>query len=113
MIYFPNMTLHRYVLGDAGKGLYGETIHDYTYADDIRVDFQNETNQEIAHEYGVDLQNLYKLYINLSVTINDTDQLRDDNSNKYHIIGNIMKYNHFHKYQVAHIVLERGDANGS
>lgn len=87
--------------------MYGETVKEYEYADDIYVDFQNENNVEIAKEYGVDPQNLYKIYAFIDTVINDTDQLRDSDGNTYHIIGNIQKYPKFHKYQKAHIVLER------
>lgn len=107
MIHFPDITLHRYTYTTTGKGVYGETIHGYEYCDDIIVDFQNESNVEIAKQYGVELQNLYKIYCDINVTLEDNDQLQDDNGNTYHIIGNVQKYPKFHKYQKAHIVLER------
>ena len=107
MIYFPDTTLHRYVYSENGTGLYGEGIKEYVYADDIPCDLQNETNNEIIHEYGVDKQNLYKCFIDINVNINDTDQLRDAAGNIYYITGNIQKYPKFHKYQKVHLVKER------
>ena len=107
MIHFPDTTLQRYTYNNNATGIYGETVQKYKYADDITVDFQNENNQEIAKEYGVELQNLYKIYLDLGVTLNDNDQLRDSNGNKYHIIGQVQKYKKFHKYQRAHIVRDR------
>lgn len=107
MIHFPDTTLKRYTYTNESTGIYGEHITRYEYSNDIIVDFQNESNTEIAHEYGVDLQNLYKIYVNINESLNDTDQLKDNEGNTYHIIGNIQKYPKFHKYQKAHIVLER------
>lgn len=107
MIHFPDTTLQRYTYNNNATGIYGETVQKYKYADDITVDFQNENNQEIAKEYGVELQNLYKIYLDLGVTLNDNDQLRDSNGNKYHIVGQVQKYKKFHKYQRAHIVRDR------
>ena len=106
MIHFPDKTLQRYTL-TTGKGVYGETIETYTYADEIIVDFQNSNNQELAHQYGIDLQNLYKIYVDINTTIEDTDQLKDEDGNSYHIIGQIMKYTKFHNYQKIHVVKER------
>lgn len=88
-------------------GVYGESIKKYVYADDVTVDFQNETNQEVARAYGVELQNLYKVYFDADVTVNDNDQFEDPNGNRYHIVGNVQKYDHFHNYQRAHLVRER------
>ena len=107
MIHFPDTTLQRYTYNNNATGVYGETVQRYKYADDITVDFQNENNQEIAKEYGVELQNLYKIYLDLDVTLNDNDQLRDSSGNKYHIVGQVQKYKKFHKYQKAHIVRDR------
>lgn len=107
MTFFPDTVLKRYAYTHQKSGLYGETVHEYEYVGDISCDFQNESNIELAKEYGVELQNLYKIYVNINVALDDTDELRDSEGNKYHIIGNIQKYPKFHKYKKAHIVLER------
>lgn len=107
MIHFPNKTLQRYVYTSSGQGVYGETISEYQYVDDVLVDFQNENNQELAQAYGVDLQNLFKVYFDINTVVNDNDQFRDSQGNKYHILGNIQVYDHFLHYKRAHLVLER------
>lgn len=111
MIFFPDTTLHRYTLLNVeGGGIYGETIQEYKYSDDILVDFQNESNQEIAHDYGVDLTDLYKIYVDLNTTITDYDRLEDDNGNKYDILGGVKVYKKFHKYKKIHLVRVREEA---
>lgn len=108
MTFFPDKTLQRYVLSDvSGAGVYGETVQQYTYIDDILVDFQNENNNEIANSYGVELKDLYKIYCDITLELNDTDQLQDSNGVKYHIVGGVQKYPKFHHYQKAHILRKR------
>ena len=107
MIHFPDTTLQRYTLQTSGTGVYGETVEEYVYTDDIVVDFQNESNVEIAKSYGVELQNLYTIYLDLDTPLSDTDQLRDGEGNRYHIIGQVQRYPKFHRYTKAHIVRER------
>ncbi len=107
MIHFPNKTLHRYTYTASSTGVYGETVYTWEYSDDIICDFQNENNAETAKQYGVEKQNLYNIHIDLDTTISKSDQLRDDNGNKYHIIGEPKVYDHFHNYQKIHLVRER------
>ena len=107
MIFFPDTVLKRYTYTTTGTGVYGETTRGYEYAEDITVDFQNENNQEIAHQYGVDLQNIYKIYADIETTIEDNDKLVDNDGNEYHILGNVQRYSKFHKYQRAHLVRTR------
>ena len=107
MIRFPDTTLSRYSLQSSGTGVYGESVEEYVYVDDVLVDFQNESNVELAHDYGVDLQNLYKAYADIGVTLNDTDRFTDVDGVCYHIVGNIRRYSKFHGYQKINLVRER------
>ncbi len=109
--YFMDTVLKRYTYTDTDAGVYGEPIKKYIYADNINVDFQNENNQELAKVYGVELQNLYKIYAPLNAPLNDTDRLEDADGNTYHIIGQIQKYIKFHKYKKAHIIRNRSPRN--
>lgn len=104
-IHFPDTTLHRYACVETPGGVYGETITTYQYQDDIRCDFQNETNQEIAEQYGIELSDLYKVYVDLNTTVNSSDLFSDDENNTYDIIGGIKVYRKFHKYKK--IILRR------
>ena len=108
MIYFPNMTMKRYTYTTDGVGVYGEKTSKYTYSNDITVDFQNESNTEIAKQYGVEKGNLYKIYFPIDVEVDDTDLLIDPDDNEYLIIGEVKRYDHFHNYTKAHLVHVRG-----
>lgn len=107
--FFPDKTLHRYTLTQNSTGVYGETIQEPVYTDDILVDFQNESNNEVAKQYGCELSDLYRIYTDITTTLNPSDQLRDDKGNKYTIIGGVQEYPKFHKYKKAHLILERRD----
>lgn len=107
MIYFPNVTLHRYTLTDETTDVYGATCYGYEYSDDVLVDFQNENNSEIREQYGVERGNLYKVYFDKNTVINDSDELRDDDGNCYEIIGEVMHYHHFLDYNKAHMIRKR------
>ena len=109
MIFFPNMTMKRYTYTTTDTGVYGETTHGYEYDSDISVDFQNENNPEYIKEYGVERGNLYKVYIDMKVQLEDSDVLVDEKDNQYQIIGEVQDYNHFHKYKRVHLVHSRGD----
>ena len=109
MIFFPNMTMKRYTYTVTGTGVYGESVNGYEYTGDILVDFQNENNQEFAKAYGVERQNLYKIYIDNKVTLNDSDILVDPDDRQYQIIGESQNYNHFHQYKRVHLIHTRGD----
>lgn len=106
-LYFPNTTMKRYTYTKEATDVYGATTKTYEYADDIQVDLQNENNVETAKTYGVELSNLYKIYTDINTPLDDHDLLQDNTGNKYHIIGNIQIYNHFHNYKRAHLVIER------
>lgn len=109
MIYFPNMIMKRYTCTSNAKGVYGEDITTYEYSNDIHVDFQHENNQEYAKQYGVERQNLYKIYIDLSTSLDKDDVLVDEDDRQYLIVGEIQDYNHFHDYKRVHLVRSRGD----
>lgn len=107
MIHFPDKTLKRYTYTKQKTDIYGANIHEYEYNDDILVDFQNENNSEVREQYGVEKDNLYKIYIDKNTTLNSSDELEDEDGNRYSIIGEVMEYNHFHNYKKVHLIRKR------
>lgn len=104
MIHFPDKILHRYTYTQQASDVYGATTYEYEYVDDVLVDFQNETNNEVREAFGVIRDNLYKIYFDNDTNINNTDHLKDDEGNTYEIIGEIREYTHFHDYQKANLI---------
>ena len=102
MIHFPDTTLQRHVPTTSSTGVYGETTTEYAYSSDIIVDFQNESNNEVARSYGVELEDLYKIYLDINTPLGESDLLYKDND-CYEIIGGIKEYPKFHKYKKAHL----------
>lgn len=109
MIFFPNKVLRRFTYTNKGRGLYGEAQYEYEYAGDILVDFQNTSIQESMKEYGDERHNQFKIYLDINTVLNDTDELRDENNNRYQIIGNIQTYSHIIKYKKAFLALKRDE----
>ena len=107
MIHFPNRVLRRYTYTKKKQDIYGADTYEYEYTDDLHVDFQNETNKETREEYGVEKNNLYKIYLDKNTPLNSSDELRDDDGNTYIIVGEIQEYNHFHDYKKAHLIKKR------
>lgn len=113
MIHFPNLTLKRYTYTSNKTDIYGANIQDYEYADDILVDFQNENKAEVREQYGVEKDNLYKIYCDSNVTLNSSDELEDEYGNRYSIVGEVEEYNHFHNFKKAHLQRKRRNKNDS
>ena len=104
MIFFNNTDLKVYRLTSTATGLYGETERKYIYSHVINVDFQNENNNEIKKMYGVEKQNMYKIYMDITADLEDTDRLKDAHNNCYEIVGEIREYAHFHKYKKVNLI---------
>lgn len=107
MIFFPDTTLHRYTLTQESTGVYGEPRMEYQYADDITCDFQNDSNMESANTYGVELADLYKIYIDKDTPLGDTDHLVSEDGTEYHIVGGIQDYTNQLSYKKAQLVRQR------
>ena len=107
MIFFPDTTLKRYTLTQASTGIYGEPRMEYQYTDDITCDFQNMNNIEIANQYGVELADLYCIYIDKDTPLEDTDHLVNDEGTEYHIVGGIQDYTNQLQYKKANLVRQR------
>lgn len=109
MLYFKDKTLQQYKLTGESIGTYGETVKTYQYHGDIQVDFQNENNEETRELYGVEKQNLYKIYVDSSINIDNSDKFVDENNNIYIIIGEVEMYTKFHNFQKVHLIKQRGE----
>lgn len=107
VVYFPDVTLHRFGIVESQSGVYGETIQEYEYIDDIQVDLQDNGNHEIAHTYGIELSDLFKIYLDINTPLNDSDLLKDDTGTEYTIIGGVNVYRKFHQYKMANLKRRR------
>lgn len=112
MIFFPDTTLKRYTLTQSSTGVYGEPRMEYEYADDITCDFQNDSNMESANTYGVELADLYKIYIDKDTPLGDTDHLVSEDGTEYHIVGGVQDYTNQLSYKKAQLVRQRHKRGG-
>lgn len=107
MIHFPNKTLHRYTYTGEAEDVYGAPVKEYEYSNDFVVDFQPERSQEVRAQYGVETDNLYKIYFRKQDALEASDELEDSDGHRYSIIGDIQEYDHFLDFKKAHLIDKR------
>ena len=92
--FFPNEEMDIYILQDNEDSYdyYGAT-NEYAYKETISVDIQPLSPTSSLREFGKILQDTYKVIFDINVEIDDTAQLRINNT-KYEIIGSISTWNH-------------------
>lgn len=91
-VLFPNEEIDIYTCQNESFDYYGSQ-NEYVYKETIRVDMQLISPTSSLKEFGKILQDTYRVIMDENVEINDTDQLRI-NDTKYEIIGSIENCNH-------------------
>ena len=91
-IFFPNESMDIYTTQKGETDYYGSQ-NSYVFKETIPVDIQIITPESSLKEFGKVLQDTYRVIIDENIEINDTDQLRINNT-KYEIIGSIENCNH-------------------
>ena len=86
--FFPNMTMEIYTYTDSkDSDAYGNPKKEYVYRETVQVDFQASSRKDTLLQSGEILQDVYKLYMDSNITINENDIFKDENGNTYTIIG--------------------------
>lgn len=91
-VLFPNEEIDIYACQNESFDYYGSQ-NEYVYKETISVDMQLISPTSSLKEFGKILQDTYRVIMDENVEINDTDQLRI-NDTKYEIIGSIENCNH-------------------
>lgn len=91
-VLFPNEEIDIYTCQNESFDYYGSQ-NEYVYKETISVDMQLISPTSSLKEFGKILQDTYRVIMDENVEINDTDQLRI-NDTKYEIIGSIENCNH-------------------
>ena len=95
-MYFPNVELDIYTYTDLPEtDAYGNSKKGYLYRETVPVDFQASSRRDKLTEAGEILQDVYKIYLDVNVTVNSNDIFRDPDGNTYTIIGTPMLNNRF------------------
>ncbi|MCF0125767.1 MAG: hypothetical protein HUJ68_08465 [Clostridia bacterium] len=88
------------------KDYYNNPIVEYSFVEEITVDFQPASNKELEMEFGEVLENAYKLYAEIDADIQPTDKIVY-NGEYYSIIGDSLSYSKFLKHQELFLQKER------
>ncbi len=95
-MYFPNTTMDIFTYTDlAETDAYGNSKKGYIYRETVQVDFQASSRKDTLLQSGEILQDVYKLYMDSNITINENDIFKDENGNTYTIIGTPILNNRF------------------
>ena len=96
MVYYPNMSMDICTYTDTeSTDAYGNPIKGYVYRETVSVDFQSGSRNDRLTEAGELLQDIYKIYLEVNVTLDSTDIFRDTDGNTYTIIGTPVLNNRF------------------
>ena len=77
------------------KDAYGNFKKEYIYRETVPVDFQASSRRDKLTEAGEILQDTYKIYLDVNVTVNSNDIFKDEDGNTYTIIGTPIVNNRF------------------
>ena len=91
-VLFPNEEIDIYTCQNETFDYYGSK-NEYVFKETISVDMQLISPTSSLREFGKILQDTYRVIMDESVEIDDTDQLRI-NDIKYEIIGSVENCNH-------------------
>ena len=96
MPYYPNMEMQIFTYTNlAETDAYGNSKKGYVYRETVPVDFQASSRRDKLTEAGELLQDTYKIYLDVNVTVNSNDVFRDEDGNTYTVIGTPILNNRF------------------
>lgn len=88
MVYYPNMEIDICSYSDTEiLDAYGNPEKAYVYRETVHVDLQPSSRNDRLTEAGEILQDTYRMYLDVTVTVDPTDIFRDHEGNTYTIIG--------------------------
>ena len=96
MVYYPNMEIDICSYIDTEiLDAYGNPEKAYVYRETVPADFQPSSRNDRLTEAGEILQDTYRMYLDVTVTVDPTDIFRDPSGDTYTIIGSPIVNNRF------------------
>ena len=88
MVYYPNMEIDICSYSDTEiLDAYGNPEKAYVYRETVHVDLQPSSRNDRLTEAGEILQDTYRMYLDVTVTVDPTDIFRDHEGNTYTVTG--------------------------
>ena len=109
MVFFPNEQINLYEYTDSETlDLYGNPKKAYVYVTTVPCNFQVMTPKDSLQEFGEILEDTYKIYVDVDVTVSPTTviELVRDNS-QYNVTGTPIVNNHFLQTQHQKLVVQK------
>lgn len=108
MPYFPNTTLKQYNYSESSElDDYGNPVETYVYLRDVRVDFQQASEKDRLTSAGELLQDVYRIFMDISLSVEPNDIFKDTNGDTYTIIGSPVVNNRFVATQHKKIIVQK------
>lgn len=108
MPYYPNTTMDIFSYVELQEtDSYGNSKKSYLYKETVHVDFQASSRRDKLTEAGEILQDTYKIYLDVNITVNSNDIFRDPEGNTYTIIGTPIANNRFNLTKHKKIELQK------
>lgn len=108
MVYFPNTTLKQYSYSESSVlDDYGNPTESYVYLRDVRVDFQQASEKDRLTSAGELLQDVYRIFMDVSLSVEPNDIFMDDEGDTYTIIGSPVMNNRFVATQHKKIIVQK------
>jgi hypothetical protein len=108
MPYFPNTTLKQYSYSESAElDEYGNPIESYVFVRDVRVDFQQASEKDRLTSAGELLQDTYRIFMDINLSVEPNDIFKDNNGDTYTIIGSPVVNNRFVATQHKKIVVQK------
>lgn len=107
-MYFPNTTMQIFTYTNLSEtDAYGNSKKGYVYRETVPVDFQASGRRDKLTEAGELLQDTYKIYLDVNVTVNSNDIFKDPDGNTYTVIGTPIVNNRFNLTKHKKIELQK------
>lgn len=108
MAYYPNIDMDICSYTDTEEvDAYGNPVKAYMYRETIKVDFQPSSRNDRLTEAGEILQDTYRMYLDVTVTVDPTDIFRDSDGETYTIIGTPILNNRFRVTQHKRVEVQK------
>lgn len=110
MIFYPNCEIEIYEPSEAPilDKYTGEPLDTWDLVTTVEADFQPTTDKDTQHEWGKELEDLYKVYVTEGTQITDKSRIKIVGEKEtYDVVGSPQRWNRFHHFIKVIVQLQR------
>ena len=110
MIFYPNCEIEIYEPSESPKTCEytGELLDSWDYVTTVKADFQPTNDDDVQHEWGKELEDKFKVYVDEKTPITDKSRIKIVGQKEtYDVIGSPQKWNRFHHFLKVIVQIQR------